>query len=564
MYITPQTNIRLLRGCPLDPSYVHSIAFLNEGVQRTYMLGLTKYNLNNYTYQRYAKGKLRVQILADNLYDVNYMMFQNTAYGNKWFYAFVDKIEYINDVTTEVSYHLDEIQTWLFDWTFNQCFIERMHTTTDNVGDNITPEPVEVGEYVYNDFDNCDNFGGNETPRIIVGLTDIDTDYSYIADGNLYDGVYGGITLYAFPATASGVDDVNALITLYGKKTPDTIVTIYMVPHDAIDDANVNTDGSLNPIPMATLGAVKYETLGTCGTAVDGYTPRNKKLLTYPYNFQNVSNGEGDSLALRYEFFENNTAKVKMGSNITQPVQVYCCPSDYKGVKFDSEHAQRPDYDTDEKLVLSNYPSCSWNIDSWKVWWAQNAVPTVIKGIEAAGAIGITSYHGSTPSQEVGTGVMSAITGQEMTKTIEGTPAGLTWNKAGGLYALHTISNLAQSIYKASIQADVTKGNISSANAMFSQRDYGFKHGRMSVNHWQAEIIDSFFDRFGYSIHKIGTPSIRNRPAWTYIKTVDCTINGTIPVDSENTIENIINNGITFWTNPLYVADYSRSNTPVS
>lgn len=564
MYINPQTDIRLLHNVPMDASYVHSLYFASASNQSAYFMNLSKYNLNHYTYQRYDKGVLRVQILADNLYDVNYMMFRNTAYGSKWFYAFVDKVEYINDITTAIHYHIDEIQTWMFDWSFAECFVERMHTPTDEVGDNIIPEPVEVGEYVYNDYDTIDKFGGWNTPRIVVGLTDVDTsDASFIANGNLYDGVYGGITLYAFPATANGVTDVNAVITAYGKKDPDAIVTIYMLPHDAIDDAYVNTGGSLNPIPLTLIGNHEEDVeLGDCGTDIDGYTPRNNKLFTYPYNFQNVTNGEGDNLALRYEFFDDGTAKVFMGCTITQPVQVYCCPKKYKGVNGDTQHPLMPTHSTDEKIVLSNYPSCSWNIDSWKVWWAQNAVPIAIRTTESALALGITSFKGGSV-KDIPSNVVNMA--GETVPLEEVTSPSFNMDKAGSLYALHNISNLLQSVYKASIRADVTHGNISSANAMFSQRDYGFKHGRMSVNNQYAQMIDDFFDRFGYAVNRLMTPSLHTRTNWTFIKTVDCTIHGSIPRDSEAIIENAFNNGITFWARPsvVNVGDYSQNNAPL-
>lgn len=565
MYIAPQTNIRLLHNVPFDASYVHSLYFASKSNQTNYFIGLTKYNLNAYSYQRYGKGVLRVQIVAENLYDVNYMMFQNTAFGNKWFYAFVDRVEYINDVTSAIHYHIDEIQTWLLDWTFAQCFVERMHTPTDVAGENIVPEPVEVGEYVYNDYAYLSYFGGESTkiPRIIVALTDVDEDYSFIAEGTMYDGIYGGTTLYAFPATASGAEDVNALITLYGKKSPDTIVSIYMLPHDAISDNNVNTGGNLNPIPTSTTGKSYAINLGNCGLQIDGYTPRNNKLFTYPYNFQNVVNGEGANLALRYEFFNDKNAHVHVASSLSQPVQIYCCPMYYKGVNWDSSHPTSNPYDmVDEKIVLSNYPCCSWNIDSWKVWWAQNSVPIAIRTAESALALGITSYK-SGSVKDIASNVVDM---KGNTVPLEEVTSGsFNIDKAGGLYALHNISNLLQSVYKASIQADVTKGNISSGNVMFSNRDYGFKHGRMSVNNQVAQIIDSFFDRFGYSIHKVITPSIHTRANWTYLKTVDCTIHGSIPRDSESIIENAFNNGITFWARPsvVNVGDYSANNAPL-
>ena len=38
------------------------------------------------------------------------MMFQNSAYGDKWFYAFITSVEYVNDVTSNISFEIDVMQ----------------------------------------------------------------------------------------------------------------------------------------------------------------------------------------------------------------------------------------------------------------------------------------------------------------------------------------------------------------------------------------------------------------------------------------------------------------------
>ena len=52
MFIEPNTDIRLLHGCPLDPEYVNTILFENATAQTAYFISLTKYNLSAQTYQR--------------------------------------------------------------------------------------------------------------------------------------------------------------------------------------------------------------------------------------------------------------------------------------------------------------------------------------------------------------------------------------------------------------------------------------------------------------------------------------------------------------------------------
>ena len=61
----------------------------------------------------------------DDLIEYNYAMYQNENYSNKWFFAFIDNMKYINDSMTEISISTDVWQTWQFDLTFLESFIDR-------------------------------------------------------------------------------------------------------------------------------------------------------------------------------------------------------------------------------------------------------------------------------------------------------------------------------------------------------------------------------------------------------------------------------------------------------
>lgn len=568
MYITPQTNIRLLHNVPFDSSYVHSLFFADASGQTAYFQNLTKYNLNNYTYQRYDRGILRVQILADNLYDINYMMFQNRAFGNKWFYAFVDKVVYINDVTTAIYYHIDEIQTWLFDWNFAECFVERMHTPTDEIGDNIVPEPVETGEMVYNSYDALNKY---HELAIILACVDIDTHSGALfTNGQIYDRIYSGASLFAYSNDSTGSSLIN-LKMLDFAKNPDSVVAMYMCPSDLLPSGCINSQVQIPFKQKATSIQEFVPPSSTAGTQIDGYTPRNKKLLTYPYNYFNLTDCNGNNLALRYEFFKDKIVNLNFYGSMVEPIQVVCCPTNYKNANntVPSEPTHAPNY-TDEKLTITNFPMCSWSYDSFSAWIAQNLAPTIINVASVGASVALATYNPATPAvagTEVGTGIFGA-NGKEIMETVggqEATPAGFNADKAVGAYALHNTTNLLTTTYKASIQADQLKGRISSGSANIVNNEI-FKCGRQSVNQQQAQIIDNFFDRYGYSIHRLMTPSMHTRTNWTYVKTVDCAIHGSIPRDSEAIIENAFNNGITFWARPsvVTVGDYSQNNAPLT
>ena len=142
--IAPNTTVKLLQGVHIDSDYNHTIFFPDVNAQTTFMQSCVAVNYGTYSnqmYQRVGDGKIRLQVLADNIYGCNYMMFQNTNYGTKWFYAFINKIRYVNDNATEIEYTIDDMQTWYFDYELGSSFVEREHTETDNYGEHRVSEP---------------------------------------------------------------------------------------------------------------------------------------------------------------------------------------------------------------------------------------------------------------------------------------------------------------------------------------------------------------------------------------------------------------------------------------
>lgn len=519
MYIAPNSKIRILKNCPCDPDYTNTVYFESVANQTSYFMGLTKHKLSGQYYQRANRNYCRVQLRTENLYDCNYLMFQNTSFGNKWFYAFITDITYINNEVSEIEYTLDDIQTWLFDWTFNACFVERMHSATDEIGDNIVPEPVDIGEYVYNGTHEPANSKISELviPVVVIGVCDVDNDNMLVADGKIYDNTYSALKLYAYSYTRVG--KINTLINEY-KNAPDAVVTIYTAPRCFFNENDIDSDAPVSGISATPIFGLEIDPLTSIST-IDGHIVRNKKLFTYPYNFVNVNNGCGQSLALRYEFFDDITPRVNIEGCITQPVQAILHPTNYKrSVKPSGTFYHNY---MDESLTLGNYPLCSWNVDSWKAWVAQNAIP-------------------------IGIGV-----GADLVRTVI--------NPHAGMSLVNDVASVVSEGYSASIKADVAKGNLSSGNVNFARSNQTFFHGRMSVNRQSAQIIDSFFDRFGYAQKRIMYPNMCIRKNWTYIKTLGCTIHGSIPADAERNITKIFDNGVTFWVRGDAVGNYTLDNT---
>lgn len=138
--VTPDGEIKILSGVPLAPDYHDTIAFNSKADQSAYFAGKAIYTMQSSSYQCYTRTSMRVKKVADELYNANYLMFKNTAFGSKWFYAFVTGVTFINNITTQVDFVIDVMQTYLFDWDALDTLVERETPASDGWRDNILAE----------------------------------------------------------------------------------------------------------------------------------------------------------------------------------------------------------------------------------------------------------------------------------------------------------------------------------------------------------------------------------------------------------------------------------------
>lgn len=132
MAIQPNTNLRLLK-LPFLIDNKNQLTFSNLEAQTSYFLGLPYLEIDNIQYQR-KDSIIRYPAHIDSIIEYNYCMYQNENYGEKYFYAFITDMRYVNDGLTEISIQTDVWQTWQFDITFKQSFVEReMISVSDDV-----------------------------------------------------------------------------------------------------------------------------------------------------------------------------------------------------------------------------------------------------------------------------------------------------------------------------------------------------------------------------------------------------------------------------------------------
>ena len=516
MYIAPNSIIKALKNVPLDPTYDHTIYFANTSAQTAFFESKAKTTFLLQTYQRLNKGRIRVKALADNLYDCNYLMFQNTSYGSKWFYAFIKSVEYINNEVTEIEYEIDVMQTWFFDYTLDKCFVEREHSANDDYFSNIVSENVEIGdEYVCKAHDVYDM-----NSMYVCALINRESQAG-TAISRKINNIYTPLNIIA----GIPVSDTSSIDTALDQFLESEIVAVYQYPSQ-FGDASTETDYSNTKTITAVL------------TDFGGYIPHNRKLYTYPYCCLIVSNNTGQVAQYRWEDWSSNMGLFTIRGVFISTPSVICYPKYYRGMT-DAY---------DEGLVLSNFPQCPWSGDTFKAWWAQNKASFVTSGI--------TSVVGSLTTIGAGAAI-SIATGNPV--------AGVAGFVSG-------INNIGKTVSNSIAKIDDMKNAPSQAHGQTQTDSLNPGMGRVQYDFYQmqikreyAEIIDGYFDRFGYATKKNKVPNRNVRPHWTYTQTVGCTITGSIPADDAISICNIYNNGITFWNNGNEVGNYTLNNSlPIS
>lgn len=540
MYIQPNSTIKILHNIPLEPSYEHTIYFATRASQEAYFTqsSKVKYSLTAQTYTRVNKGKIRVEINAENLYDCNYLMFQNTSFSNKWFYAFIDKVEYVNNLVSEITFTIDVMQTWLvtisgastsLDYTVKSSFIEREHTASDSfsgVPELYTEEEIATGEDAIG-FGTTEEIDFNDmSVCILVNRNVVDEPRT---DGLKINNTYVPMRIITSTfTTQSGAGTSPVTIdALLDSFLDEEIVAVYQYP--TVLGTAMGSSPTTGPY-YATKSIAKNHT-----NIAGSYQPKNNKLFTYPYNYLLMSNNAGQTAVFKWELFENsNYATFGICGVFVSIPEIICYPTGYRGIGLDY----------DSGVVLSNFPQCAWSGDTWKAWWAQHK-SSILAGLDA------NAWAQSSSSMFAALGSGGQIGG--MVGGPAGAAAGALIGAGMGAYTqlarMHAATLNAQGMKDQMMHTpSQTRGQSQTSCLNTGMQRYQYNFYRISVRPERAQIIDDYFVRYGYASRRNKVPNIIvNRLNWCYTKTVGCSISGNMPADDIEKICSIFDSGITFW-----------------
>ena len=298
--------------------------------------------------------------------------------------------------------------------------------------------------------------------------------------------------------------------------------------------------------------------VATRPTSLNGYTPKNKKLLTYPYCYLAFNPSSSTSKVYRFEDFTSGTAVFEGMSECNPNPQVALIPKNHKGLL---ENLQ-------EVAFMGGYPTVSTKVDNFNVWLAQNSNMLQINReredlsyrqnkANTAFSIGSSIMGGisGAGSAQSGLGIAGAI-GNAAVSVAQDT-LGAVVNEQN--HELNIREQMAQVEAQSLVPDNVT---LSGSNATllgyqkFSQHIFA----TYTIKQQFARKIDKYFDMFGYATNELKVPNINNRPTWNYVKTLACNINANIPQADLAEIKDMFNSGITLWHNTTNFKNYYANN----
>ena len=548
--IAPQTDVYLLK-VPLEIDNANQLTFANATAQFNYFNSCPKLTVDDFTYQR-KDGTIRFGANFDNLIGYNYVMYRNDAYSNKWFYAFIDNMQYMNDNMTAISISTDVWQTWQFSLTYKQCFVEREHVNDDTIGSHTVPENLELGDYVINDMRKIPMYQtGTASPDFLICFVVTRLPYD---DAPWFDNPsnnIGGVFTSEYMFAVQNYTAARNVIKVYEERsstTSEAIQNMYMIPAGCVDQStgvskvwsssSVSQGVYIYPILQQGWTSDKY-TLEEPKT-LNGYSPKNAKMYTYPFSYFYIDNNAGTSVDYRWEDFPNATSEY--WSTYHPKVEYYkaVIPSASMSSKLFFENYKKYPSTTGSRcfnygISFGKIPICAWTTDYYTNWLTQNGVNT---------GLGL-----ATGILQGGLGMAGGF--------MFGNPISIA---SGAVGIASAIGGTIAEQHKASTVPPQAHGDTNTGDFSYAYDRCSMNFYMMSVRYEFAKICDDYMSMFGYKVNTVKTPNVTGRRNWNYVKTIGCYIEANIPQDDLQEIKSMFDRGVTFWHNPSTFCDYTATN----
>ena len=549
-------EIILCNNIKLDKNYENVLSY-NESSMVNLCRQHAIYTGTKYTMMDPSTNEIDIRCPYATCIYSNYIAFNNKNVGNKWYFAFVTDIIYVNPEVTKIRYQVDVFSTWYQRFNLNQAFIEREHVDDDTVGKNIIKEGLETGDFVVNSQEIFDEYATEYL--VVVGSSKIPKEMgSTVAaweGSKVYNGVFSGLYYTTFETPD---DATKFLVVMDGQGIGDAVYDVFLIPKSLHSSKTIvwtpitctatitigsttynwNITFSYNRIPYSQKETyIKRGHTISINSTLNGYTPKNNKLFTGEFNYLYISNNGGSDIKYNYEDFYNNTPTFNVVGAITPGCSIKLIPQNY--LLYNQVPSEENIFNP-YGLNGAKYPVCSWASDSYTNWIVEQGH-------------NITWQHiGDATTEALNIGLLAT-----------GNPMALM-SLAGNTLGLIQSDMALQDKYN--YTPPQSRGNVNTGDVNFATGQNTFIAYKMSVRYDQAKRIDDFFSRFGYKVNEVKTPNLNSRSKFNFIKIggMDELVTGSIPASDLEAINGIFRKGVTIFHNYNDIGNYLVDNPIVT
>lgn len=531
---SPDSNLRLL-NVRFDSELRSTLWFPDRDTQTSWFLSQSDNVLfNDITYVK-KDNAIVLGCREEDVWRFNYVMYQNTNFSSKWFYAFIVKREWASDYSVKFYLQTDPIQTWMFDWSLMTSFIERQHSTTDSPGDNIIPEPFGSSQTIY-------QFAGS-----------VNCDPTWIS-------IFATSTASGIPTTGVAIGGMySGSANVYNDTVlPNHFLSTYVESGTASAISRIQQHTAFGSEQGKTVYATTYP---AHPTDIAGYVPRNKKLLSGAFVNGYVT-GFGQEIKFTPDFCSNDLVDLRFAQDITSG-SVYCYVANY---------GKRGSTGSTNVLgFMFNYPESTWAYNQYKndynlhsgsnsmykdranAQWTGNrnsaildTAATTIRGIGHAVEAGQDSLR-----LKFGDAIGSGADAISDLSTLNQNIASLLSYAFGFDEISQSLAYIDESYNAPAV------GGVATSTPFIAAGQVDVQYGWIVPDARFAERYDQFLDVYGYAQNTYSIPNLHARKSWTYVKVSELMLDGNCPDEDELRIKAAFRNGIFFW---VYDREYGNFN----
>lgn len=568
------TDIRLLNEIPFSNDYKHTRWFDSVEDQTAYFFSKTPVHMmNDYTFQR-VEGKtiLACHVSIDALRGVNYVMFRNTEYNNKWFYCFVTKLEYKQRNNTHVHFELDVLQTWMFQMRFKPSYVMREHTRLWNEDGTPIIRTVDEGLDYGTEYEtvSIENWIPYDRVFFLVIVCKQRMDFVSNEIEPSLNGSPQPLSYYVHPFKLDGsvpyvksYNDVmlnlskpdKVLLELYKMEVAqNNIVSIYVTEHigqdfdwDADQDKLTLRNNNLTAVNIQDADTVvntlyvenlpSYQkTFKSFGSKYAGYrSVKESKLLMYPYTRLVLDDFKGNRIEYKNEHITSNTLAITCRGSIgTSNKVVYTVEQYNNGSSISGTMLERLSL---EHSLINNNPNDVPILTDLLAAYLQGNRNSLQNQVESIGL--------NTTANAI-SGTISAV-GSAVTRNAQGVAesgVGVIQGLGNGVLTLQGMEAKQKDIDN--VPPNIAKMG-SNTNFDMGHRYNGVFIIKKQIKPEYIQKLEDFFHMFGYKIGRVKMPNFHTRQHFNYVQTVNCIIQGNFNNEDLNELKKIFDSGITLW-----------------